>query len=473
MKSVISAPRASALIESTRSIGYSFESAIADIIDNSISASAKNIFIQSVPSDDPYVAILDDGNGLSSDALQEAMRYGSDPNIARELSDLGRFGLGMKTASLSQCRKLTVISLANGIISSCRWDLDKVIETDEWTLLVLDEHDVESMPLYNELKEQSKGTLVIWESLDRGIDKSKGPKKAIVEDIDRCKPHLSMTFHRFMGGEAKANKVSIFVNKVKLEPADPFLTSHVTTKVLPEETIKTENGNIRITPYILPPESKLTPADVKKLGGLDPKMQGFYVYRNKRLIVSGTWFRLAKTLELRKLVRVKVDIPNTLDFMWDIDIKKSNATIPVQFKDQFTKALSRVIENGEKRTRFNGRKVNDEKVFVWDKIVDRESTTYRLNREHPVIKRALSSSDKGETEELLALIESSVPFRDIYITIADDTDNKVTVGKHNEDELLNLALRLFASGESIENIANTEPFNDYSSIIEKVREYVG
>lgn len=472
MRSVISAPKASALIESTRSIGYSFESAIADIIDNSISAYAKKIFIQSVPSDDPYVAILDDGIGLDSAALQEAMRYGSNPNAIRDSNDLGRFGLGMKTASLSQCRKLTVISLAEGIISACRWDLDKVIETDEWTLLIMDESDVAGLPLFDDLKKQGKGTLVVWENLDRGMDKSKDPRKAIVDDIDRCKAHLSMTFHRFMDNEVKADKVTIFVNKVKLEPADPFLSNHGTTKMLPEEVINTENGVIHVTPFILPPESKLTAEDIRKLGGLDPKMQGFYVYRNKRLIVSGTWFRLTKTLELRKLVRVRVDIPNTLDFMWDIDIKKSNATIPVQFRDQFTKALSKVIENGEKRTRFKGRKANDENVFVWDKIVDRDSTMYCLNREHPVIKRALSLADRGEIEELLTLIESSVPFRDIYITIADDKDNKVTTGKQNEDELLNLALRLVTTGETIENIANTEPFNEYPLIIEKVREFV-
>jgi len=472
MRSVISEPRAAALIESTRSIGYSFESAVADIIDNSISASAKSIFIQSDPSDDPSVAILDDGMGLGPSALEEAMRYGSDPNAVRNVTDLGRFGLGMKTASLSQCRKLTVISSADGKISACRWDLDKVIETNKWTLLILDESDIVDMPLFGDLKKQGKGTLVVWESLDRGRDKSKDPQKAIIDDIERCKTHLSMTFHRFMESEVRTNKVSIYVNRVKLEPADPFLSTHVTTKALPEEIIKTESGMIRIAPFILPPESKLTPEDIKKLGGLDPKMQGFYVYRNKRLIVSGTWFRLTKTLELRKLVRVRVDIPNTLDFMWDIDIKKSNATIPVQFRDQFTKALSRVVENGEKRTRYKGRKANDEKTFVWDKIIERESTMYRLNREHPVIKRALSSPNSVETEEMLTLIESSVPFRDIYITIADDKDNKVTAGKQNEDELLNLAIRLIASGDSIESVINTEPFSEYPSIIEKVKEFV-
>jgi len=220
--------------------------------------------------------------------------------------------------------------------------------------------------------------------------------------------------------------------------------------------------------------TKLSSEDVKKLGGLDPRMQGFYVYRNKRLIISGTWFRLTKTLELRKLVRVRVDIPNTQDFMWDIDIKKSNATIPIQFRDQFIKALDRVVENGEKRIRFKGRKMNDEKVFIWDKIVDRESTRYRLNREHPIIRRTLSSLEGQEREEFLSLIEDSIPFNDIYATMADDDrKNKVTAGKQDEDELLGLAIRLVASGGcSVEDLVNTEPFSDYPQVIEKVKEYV-
>ena len=138
MKEISSPPAASALMESTRCIGYSFESAMADIIDNSISANAGNIWITSIPDEDPYVSILDDGEGLSSTELQEAMRYGSDPGAERSSDDLGRFGLGMKMASLSQCRVLTVISKIGNDFSSCRWDLDRVNETNQWTLQILE-----------------------------------------------------------------------------------------------------------------------------------------------------------------------------------------------------------------------------------------------------------------------------------------------------------------------------------------------
>lgn len=475
MREIESSPKAAALMESTRSVGYSFESAVADIVDNSIGASAKRIIIESLPSDNPYVAILDDGDGLDIESLQEAMRYGSNPNNLRTGNDLGRFGLGMKTASLSQCRKLTVISLEEGIIASCRWDLDRVIETNEWTLQVLEEEEVMHLPLFNKLLEQGKGTIVLWECLDRVLDKSTDSSKTIKDEIESCKNHLSMTFHRFMDNEAASNRLSILVNNMKLEPFDPFLSTHPGTKMMEEQIIETENGKIIVKPFIIPSESKLGPDDIRRIGGLDPKMQGFYIYRNKRLIISGTWFKLTKTLELRKLVRVRVDIPNTLDFMWDIDVKKSNATIPVQFREQFIKILSKVVVSGEKRIKYRGRKENEGgKTFVWSKIVNREKTTYLINREHPVIKEMcneLGDKSSKQFEDILSFIEESIPFNDIYSTIAGG-EQPVT-DTPDIDSMLSTAMRLVLSGScSLEEIKNMEPFSKHQSIIEKVSEVV-
>lgn len=120
-------PSAADLLESMRAIGYSFEAALADLIDNSLSADARQIELHFSPYDRPYVVVLDDGAGMSPSELTAAMRHGSrDPRLARDSRDLGRFGLGLKTASLSQCRRLTVVSWKDGQRSARQWDLDHV-----------------------------------------------------------------------------------------------------------------------------------------------------------------------------------------------------------------------------------------------------------------------------------------------------------------------------------------------------------
>lgn len=170
MKTIFLPPSASALMESTRSIGYSLEAAIADIIDNSIAACANLVEINFLPDVNPYVVIADNGHGMCMPELQIAMQYGSkNPLEKRNETDLGRYGLGLKTASLSQCQVLTVISKKNKHISCCRWDLRHIRQTDNWALLVLDEEETQRLPGFDFLQSRESGTVVIWQDLDRII----------------------------------------------------------------------------------------------------------------------------------------------------------------------------------------------------------------------------------------------------------------------------------------------------------------
>ena len=138
MKTMDMPPYAPTLIESTRAIGYSLEAAVADIIDNSIAAGARNVDLFFFPIDGAYIAVLDDGAGMNTDELNSAMQYGSkNPNVERDANDLGRFGLGLKTASLSQCRCLSVITKQGERIEGRRWDLDHVAQAESWSLLDL------------------------------------------------------------------------------------------------------------------------------------------------------------------------------------------------------------------------------------------------------------------------------------------------------------------------------------------------
>lgn len=160
-------PFAPILMESTRAIGYSIESAIADVIDNSIAAKASKIDIDFFPLDGAYISILDNGKGMDENELVKAMQYGSrNPLDKRSSLDLGRYGLGMKTASLSQCRVLTVISKQNDIVVGAQWNLNHVNEAQSWSLIILDEQEIKSKNNWEKLADYRHGTLVIWEETD-------------------------------------------------------------------------------------------------------------------------------------------------------------------------------------------------------------------------------------------------------------------------------------------------------------------
>ena len=161
-------PKPSSLIESMRDIGYSLSTALADLIDNSVAAQATDIRVFVSPdASNLSVGILDNGIGMTEDTLLNAMRLGSrSPLEERSKSDLGRFGLGLKTASFSQCRMLTVVTRTKGKTACARWDLDQIAESDRWHVQVPD--DVESIPWVELLG--TRGTLVVWEKLDLGKD---------------------------------------------------------------------------------------------------------------------------------------------------------------------------------------------------------------------------------------------------------------------------------------------------------------
>ncbi len=223
-------PSPSVLMNSMRSIGYTFKTALADIIDNSISAAAKNIYI-SVPinDNDLYVSILDDGNGMTRDELFNAMKYGSEREY--KSNDLGRFGIGLKSASLSQCRILTVVSKNGDRIAGFQWNLDSVIEDKQWDCIELEEDDFALVPSIDNLLEFDMGTLVVWQNFDIAYKKSKGRvREYISEEIEEAEKHLRLVFHRFLSNRFKP--LNIFINNNPLVAIDPFLEDNPKTDIL-------------------------------------------------------------------------------------------------------------------------------------------------------------------------------------------------------------------------------------------------
>ncbi len=472
------APYAPSLIESMRSVGYSLESAIADLIDNSISASAKKISIRYSPHEAPYVAILDDGFGMKPDELTKAMRHGSrNPWDVRAVNDLGRFGLGLKTASLSQCRKLTVISLKDGELSARCWDLDLIAERENWILYVPEAEEIERYPLVSDLLRQGRGTVILWEQLDRLVAGEPNLHRALAEKMDLVREHLALVFHRYLAGEPGLSKIEIRLNENQVAPFDPFLSWHSAIQPLQEEPIIIENHTVLVKPYILPHISKLSPDELRQAGGEEGlrRNQGFYIYRNHRLIIWGTWFRLTRQAELSKLARVKVDIPNTLDHLWTLDIKKSAAHPPDEVRQNLRRIVDKIVGTSRRVYTFRGRATkSDRLIHSWSRIEGRDGISYVVNREHPVIGAFMEKLDVGGRrmlELLLDTVERTFPSDALYADMASDRP------RYFEDENLmekfrDLALCLLSTAESIDggrerilsSLASLDPFCQYPDI---------
>ena len=455
-------PNAYKLIESMRYMGYSFESAIADLIDNSITAMATKINIYMIPYDDPYIIIHDDGCGMDDEKLSEAMRMGSNPNDVRDENDLGRFGLGLKTASLSLCRKLIVASKKNNKLSCYSWDLDYVKEKNKWLTIQYSEEEINKMPMYNELMNNiENGTYILLKNFDRIKSTTNDFEKTFNEKIDDTRNHIALVFHRFI-----QEGLNIYINNDKIEGRDPFLENNKATQPKRTEEIKIEDETITVKPYILPHINKLTKEDIEKVGGKEDlkKNQGFYIYRNKRLIIWGTWFRYVRQEELSKLARIKVDIPNTLDKIWKIDIKKSTASIPDSIKKNLVKSIEDSILSSKNVYRYRGRrKSNSEIIYTWDKIKNRDEVMYKINRELPQYKllfNSLDNNQKKSLELLLREIELNLPIDAIYTEKAEG--NKIQETEENFENMIKEFM------ESQEEECKKNGIN-YEEFIEKFR----
>jgi len=475
-------PYAPTLIESMRSVGYSLQSAIADIIDNSISAAAKSISVRYSPYDDPYVAILDDGTGMEPAELTQAMRHGSrDPWGIRADNDLGRFGLGLKTASLSQCRKLTVVSIKNNTMAARCWDIDLIVQREDWILYVPEPEEIEDLPLFKALQNQGHGTLVIWQQLDRLCAGESSIAKALPEKMDTVREHLALVFHRYLSTEGAASRIEIRLNENPVIPVDPFLSWHPATQPLQHESIEIEDQQVLIKPYILPHISKLTPADLRQAGGEEGlrRYQGFYIYRNRRLIIWGTWFRLTRQEELSKLARVRVDIPTALDHLWTIDIKKSTAHPPEEVRQNLRRIIERIVGTSRRVYTYRGRSTHSDKlVHSWTRLEGREGISYIINRTHPLVSAfidRLCTEDGKLFDLVLETLERTYPADALYADMASERP-RIYLEENLEGKLFELAQCLLTAADTVEGgrsrllerLICLEPFCQYPDITESI-----
>lgn len=478
MKCISLPPYAPTLIESTRAIGYTLEAAIADIIDNSITAQASCADIFFFPTGNSYIAILDDGYGMNAEEIDIAMRYGSqNPNSKRTANDLGRFGLGLKTASLSQCRTLTVVSKQRKCIEARRWDIDHVIRTQDWSLIILEsDEEINKIPRIEKPKEKEYGTLIVWQNLDRLKVGELDFERSMGKKMDDMRKHLSLVFHRYISGESNLRKLQIRMNNTPIIPADPFLSQR-NTQVMSDESILCEGSKIVIRPYILPHISDLTNNEIELLGGKEGlrKSQGFYVYRNKRLLIWGTWFRIMRQGECSKLARVQIDIPNELDTLWTLDIKKSTAIPPEIVRNNLAPIIQSLAEKSKRTWEFRGKREMDDSIeHIWQRFIGKSGGFYyQINRNHVLIKTLINSSPKFKRnmESLLKLIEVGIPFNQLYLDLTSEKQikNDIEITDAEIDLILRGLLDQFstktAKNEMLQQLAITDPFVNYPQII--------
>lgn len=480
MREKESIPFAPNLVESMRSLGYSFKTAIADLIDNSVGALSKRIDLIMLPNDNPYLIILDNGHGMTNKELELALRFGSkNPLDERSKEDLGRFGLGMKSASLSQCRKLTVVSKKNGELSCYSWDLDYINKKKAWALIEYDTNEINKLPNIEQLKKLEHGTYLLLQNFDRVSASTQNLANTLNSYMSETIDHLALIFHRFI-----ENGLEIYVNNNLIEARDPFLRKNHATQSLKEIEIMVDNYPIRVRPYILPHINKLSNEDIKKVGGREDlkNNQGFYIYRNNRLIIYGTWFRLYRKEELSKLARVMVDIPKELDYMWSIDIKKSSANLPDVIKSKLYSCIDLSVYGSKKVYEYRGRKTNNKDInYIWDRFENRDKKfDYRINRDLPQLKLLESELEPKQLtilNNILCLIEESIPNNQIYLDTAnnvynqDYTENNINDMISQINDMLNFADQLgVTKKELLESILKTEPYVNYNELRKKFEE---
>jgi hypothetical protein len=475
-------PEASSMIETFRAIGYSIETAIADIIDNSINAGAKNIWIDyDWKGSNTTLSILDDGTGMNNEQLIQAMRPGSkNPLDKRNRDDLGRFGLGLKTASFSQSRKFTVFSKAEGYKSVFwTWDLDFVNQERVWKLI---RYIPAEENWTKKIDAIETGTCVIWWDLDRltkdTSEDSEEAKSKFLGIMDSVKFHLSMVFHRYID-----DGLNIFFRDRLIISWDPFMIG--VDGLQPKPETRFEGGAIRIKGFVLPHRSKLTAEQYKY--GKGPKdswtaQQGFYVYRNKRLLVAGDWLGMFKPEVHYDLCRIQIDLPNNFDDDWQIDIKKSIARPPAIYIEQILALAKEVRNQGLEAYRSRGGRINPrinnpEFHPFWEQRVRHGKRFYKINRNHPLLNDLLVKSGglKKDIEKVVQFIEETIP---VPLIVLQESESEKPHGKpfegidHNaiRDTMLKLFNSYVDSGLTRERakdkIRNTEPFNFYTEYLE-------
>jgi hypothetical protein len=384
----------------------------------------------------------------------------------------------------------TVTSRRNeGRSATRRWDLDYVNETQEWRLLTDGTETAGS--LGERLASLQSGTLVLWERLDRIVEpgtpaSSHSAQAAFLEKVARIEEHLAMVFHDYMVGRGR---VQIHVNGNRLSPWDPYLSDHSATQVLAEEALHIFGDAISVVPFVLPHKSRLSQEEHNVAAG--PKgwnaQQGFYIYRNRRMLVGGSWLNFFRQEEHYKLARIRIDIPNSMDAEWDIDVRKARARPPDSIMHDLKRIARLTRERASEVYRYRGeierRRPGPVLSGIWTSVRRQDSLRYCLDRTHPLVQQVIESAGTPrDVEVLFRLIEETVPIQQIWIDAAEQPDGHAAPFQGaSEAEVAELLGVMFTAmlehgyriPEALDHLAAMEPFRSYPGLVADLRERVG
>lgn len=484
-------------MEALRGLGYSTAAALADVVDNSISAGASEVRLRfDWEGQASRISILDDGRGMSDSELEAAMTLGTiNPLDERAPTDLGRFGLGLKTASFSQCRNLTVASKREGGPLVClRWDLDAIASDPESRWRMFEGPADGSERFLEPLSALRSGTLVLWERMDRVVTAGSNFDH-FAELAIGVESRLAMIFHRLIEGHRPDFR--LFLNDRAVAPWDPFMTGHPAKPwESPVARISTASGPVEAQCHVLPHKDKLSEEDFSKAGGPEgwTSQQGFYVYRNKRLLLAGGWLGLGKGRawnreESHRLARIRVDIPNSADADWKIDVRKSTARPPVFVRSWLTGLAENTRVKARKVFAFRGSPMPGpggipiEQAWCVEHL--RSGVRYRIDEGHPAVAAVIDacSDRKDLVRAMLRVVEETVPVQRIWLDTAENKDTPRT-GFSGEPEaapdgVRTVLLTLFRDmvgrrgmppEAAVRALSSTEPFQNYPKLVAELPE---
>lgn len=366
-------PSAARLTESLRDVGYDFPTAMADLVDNSIAAKASRIDLRFRYADaDSYVLVADNGGGMTTSGILEALRYGSRREYAD--MDLGHFGLGLKTASLSQCRRITVVTKPDSPLSvsasviTRTLDLNIVGENDAW--LVISGHQSPGVDeAVDYLSGLDHGTVVVLEELDRVIGSAANPgaaKRRMNSAMSKTREHLEMVFHRYLEGYSGLPPVSISLESGADEgeavvPWDPFATDEASTERLAAMRLPVQidgrQVDVQLQRFVLPAKADFSsPEAFERMSGPLKwnRQQGLYIYRAGRLVQYGGWARIRSIDEHTKLARAALDFPTTLDSVFQINVSKMRVNLPADIRPMLEQPIQELCLSAARRYRLSG-----------------------------------------------------------------------------------------------------------------------